>query len=498
MGRRTNEELKAKGATPRMKGEGTVFHVPGRKSGYRAVRTIEINGKKRQISGSGATEEQAILQREKNVIKELGKTQAGYGQAEVLQKAVFMIKKLTSSSTLEDLMYDWLEWRKYQTLPSKKISGAVRKQYETHIRLHLGPSELGQMKISDIRRNDIETYFFKELPRHTKRIIRDGEEMDVPYLSASNQRAQQSIVNMALNYAVHPLGLLQTNPAIGMERIQKSDGVTANTGLEKKRKMAYKLAELLMGHPDEARWMLQLLTGARQSEILGATWSESFLYLFDAPEAGKPPRFIIQQQLVRDPDARELKKVRRTKSRSSTRVVPLDPRMVKILLDYKSRQDQQQAAAKQAQAEEDARTLKPGESRKVYWAPYPGMEDLVFCEPNGRPTTHQRDHKRWRALLERFGPDMEGDTITMHGLRHLCASILATTPGVSLEQIRQVLGHGSTAVTSAVYLHIGAQNLEQPIHNYTSAIFRDRDLKAQGKVVPPYSDEEFYDKLHGV
>lgn len=464
-----------------MKGEGTVFQIPGRKSGFRAVRTIEINGKKRQISGSGSTEEQAILQREKNVIKELGKTQAGFGQAEVLQKAVFMIKKLTASSTLEDLMYDWLEWRKYQTLPSKKISGAVRKQYETHIRLHLGPSALGQMKIGEIRRNDIETYFFKELPRNTKRIVRDGEEVEVPYLSASNQRAQQSIVNMALNYAVHPLGLLQSNPATGMERIQKADGLTSNTGLEKKRKMAYKLAELLEGRRDEARWMLQLLTGARQSEILGATWSESFLYLFDKPEAGKPPRFIIQQQLVRDPDARELKKVKRTKSRSSTRVVPLDPRMVQILWDHKMQQEAMKEAA-----------IAAGR-----WKPLEGMEDLVFCEPNGRPTTHQRDHKRWRKLLEEFAPHMEGDTITMHGLRHLCASILATTPGVSLEQIRQVLGHGSTAVTSAVYLHIGAQNLVQPITSYTSAIFRDRDLKAQGKEVPAYGDEEYYDNLHG-
>ncbi len=53
-----------------------------------------------------------------------------------------------------------------------------------------------------------------------------------------------------------------------MERIQKTEPSTANTGLEKKRKMAYKLAELLEGHTDEARWMLQPLTGARQSEVL--------------------------------------------------------------------------------------------------------------------------------------------------------------------------------------------------------------------------------------
>jgi integrase len=225
--------------------------------------------------------------------------------------------------------------------------------------------------------------------------------------------------------------------------------------------------------------MLALLTGARQSEVLGATWSDSFMYLFDEQEPGKPPRFLIQQQLVRDPDAKEFKKVKRTKSKSSTRVVPLDPRLVEILHRHKERQDQ----------------IKEMAIANGKWDPLPDMKDLVFCEPNGRPTSHQRDHKRWKALLAEFAPHMEGDTINLHGLRHLCASILATTPGVSLEQIKQVLGH-SSSVTSTVYLHIGAQNLVKPMESYTNAIFRDRDLRAAGLTVPAYSDEEFYDRLH--
>jgi integrase len=479
MGRRNNDELRAAGSSIRKRGEGTVFEVPGRPGYFRAVRTIQVDGKPKKITGSGTSPDQAIQRREKNVVKELSGTQSVYAQAKVFQDAYAATKKLTPSSTLHELMIDWLEWRKYQTLPSKKISGAVRKQYETHIRLHLGQSELGRMKINEISRNDIETYFFRELPRNTKIISRDGKDVEVPYLSVSNQRAQQSIVNMALNYAVHPLGLLNINPATGMERIQKTDSITNNSGLEKKRKMAYKIAELLEGRPDEARWMLALLTGARQSEVLGATWSDSFMYLFDEQEPGKPPRFLIQQQLVRDPDAKEFKKVKRTKSKASTRVVPLDPRLVEILHRHKERQDLIKAIA-----------IANGT-----WDPLPEMEDLVFCEPTGRPTSHQRDHKRWKALLAEFAPHMEGDTISLHGLRHLCASILATTPGVSLEQIKQVLGH-SSSVTSTVYLHIGAQNLVKPIESYTNAIFRDRDLRAAGLPVPAYSDEEFYDRLH--
>jgi len=289
-------------------------------------------------------------------------------------------------------------------------------------------------------------------------------------------------VNMALNYAVYPLGLIENNPAFGMERMPKEDRTTANSELEDKRKIAYKLAMILDGRHDEARWLLQLLTGARQSEILGATWSSSFKYLTEVNNPAKPPRFIIQQQLVRDPYGEGLKIVKRTKSKSSTRVVPLDPRLVEVLLRYKARQM------------ELIEEYKNHPDPKKRWNPPEGMEDLVFCEmPTGRPTSHQRDHKRWKALLAKFSDQLEGDVITMHALRHLAASLMATTPGVSLEQIRQVLGHGSAAVTSAIYLHISAQNLVAPMTNFTSAVFRDRERNRQGLTVQPYNDQEFFE-----
>jgi hypothetical protein len=339
---------------------------------------------------------------------------------------------------------------------------------------------MGQTPLNQLTRPIIENYFFRELPRNTKTIWRDGEQEVVPTLSISNQRAQQSIVNMALNYAVYPLSLIPSNPSTGMDRIRKEDNVTANTDLEKKRKMAYTLARILRGEPDEARWLFQLLTGCRQSEALGATWGESFLYLFEEPKPGKPPTFIVKQQLARDPFGEGLKIAHRTKSRSSTRVIPLDPRLVEVLREHKQRQDQMIA------------DLRDHPDPKRRWNPLPGMEDLVFCEPTGRPTAHQTDHKRWKSVLHRFKFELEGDEISLHGLRHLCASILATTPGVTIEQIKNILGHASTVVTSAVYLHIGAQNLVSPIANFTSAIFRDREAEEKGLPIPPYSDEEFF------
>ena len=115
MGRRSNEELKAAGASPRKRGEGTVFEVPGRPGYFRAVRTLEIKGKPVQVSGSGNTQEQAIQRREKNVIKKLGSSpQSAFAQPKVFPDAVALTKKPTPSITLEVPMGDWPEWRKYQ------------------------------------------------------------------------------------------------------------------------------------------------------------------------------------------------------------------------------------------------------------------------------------------------------------------------------------------------------------------------------------------------
>jgi integrase len=478
MARRSNEELLKDGEKPRKKGEGTVFELPGRPGYFRAVRVItDAKGVSRQVSGSGSSPEQAIQRRESNVIKHFTGQPGAQLHLKEIRKAEASVRGLTAQSTFHELMIDWLEWRRYQTSPKNKLGGATRKQYETHIRLHLGPSEMGQTPIGRLTRQHIEHYFFRELPRHTKKIVREGKEEEVPALSISNQRAQQSIVNMTLNYAAKNLELIPSNPASEMERIFHPDNVTANTELNKKRKMAYKLALLLRGHRYEARYLFALLTGARQSEILGATWGGSFLYLLDDYDPGKPARFVIKQQLVRDPDSPDgkLTVVQRTKSRASTRVIPLDPRLVELLLELKQRRD---AAAQDP----------------IYWAPEPGLEDLVFCDlPSGKPVTHQRDHKRWKAVLKEFAEQLDGDEISLHGLRHLTASIMVTS-GAPIEHVKNMLGHNSAAVTSAIYLHLGPANMVEDVQNFTSQIFRDRIAAEEGREIPPYNDDDFFER----
>jgi integrase len=477
MGRRTNEELWKSRQAPNRKGEGTVFEVirNGQKT-YRAVRVITVKkGEKPvQISGTGRTSEEAIERREENVLKRLSEIAGTSTAAKIMRKAEIApsVSGLTLESPFSDLLYEWLKWKKRQTLPSKAITPAVYKQYETHVRKHLSSSPLGTTAIGNLNRHAFETYFFETLMEQTKPIVRDDKVHYVPYLSVSNRRAQQAIINQALNYAVSQLRLLDVNPASGMERIPKEDYRLNNENLEKKRKMAYKLAMLLDGHPQEARWLTSLLLGLRQSEVLGLDWQESFMYLEDN-RPDRPPRVIVKQQLVRDPESGELSIVSRTKSKTSTRVIPLDPRFVEILLAHKARQ-----------REIRKKTPQTGPA----WAKH-----LVFAESDGRPTSHQRDHKRWRALLKSFREELGGDEVRLHALRHFAASIMITS-GATAEEAKLMLGHSSTVVTTAVYLHMGAQNLVEPTAALTTAIFRDRDKARQGLEVAPYDDDEYYER----
>ena len=474
--RRTSAELWASKQAPRKRGEGTVFEVVrDGKTTYRAVRVITLapDTKPVQISGTGQTAADAIARREENVLKRLAKLGGSARAREIVKRNdIKPLTGLTQDSMMADLLWEWLKWKRRQTMPSKSINPQVAKSYETHIRLHLSVSEVGQTAIGEISKQMLERYFFETLPEHKKQVVRDGKTVLVPHLSVSNRRTQQSIINMALAHAVHNLRILETNPASGMERIPKGDYRLNNEALEKKRKMAYKLAMLLDGHVQEARWLVSLLTGIRQSEALGLDWEKSFLYLEDN-RPDRPAIMVIKQQLFRDPDDRSLSIVERTKSRSSTRVIPLDPRLVEILLAHKKRQAE---IKKQPQ-----------------WNPEQWAKNLVFCEKDGRPTSHQRDHKRWRALLREFSEQLGGDEIRLHGLRHLAASI-AITSGSSPEQLRLLLGHGSTAVAAVTYIHLGAQNLVEPTTALTSAIFRDRDKHRAGEEVSPYDDDDYYER----
>ena len=445
MVRKTNEELWAERRAPKKRGEGSVFQIADpnnpAKTKWRATRTLYMStdGHAVQVSGTGSSEEEAIRRREENWTKR--KIQLGELPASALRSTPSELK-----ITLTDWLDEWLRWKSIQTSNEHRISESVVAQYESSIRLHIRP-ELGTKPIRLITKRQIEDLLFTTLPAK-KKTYKDefGEtvESSEPLLGLSKLRTIQGILNMAFRRAFDERMILE-NPTLGVPKIDKPKGVAAEENLESKLWYPQRLAEYLVGHDDEARWLLLISCGLRPSEKLGATWS-SFSHL----RGRGTPTFEVKQQLAIHPKSGEIYINPQTKTQAGRRIIPLDKRMVKVLLNYKAKQDEWK--------------------KSPDWKPAKGLEDLVFTTSKGLPIRHQTDTKQWRKLLEDFGLEF----VRQHAMRHLCISNL-----VKLEQpieiIRAIAGHESESITRATYTHLSPSSKAGPIKAYADYLFANRD-----------------------
>ncbi len=75
--------------------------------------------------------------------------------------------------------------------------------------------------------------------------------------------------------------------------------------------------------------------------------------------------------------------------------------------------------------------------------------DLVFTTRKGTPIEPRNINRTFDALVKRAGVQR----IRFHDLRHSCATLLFAQ-GVDLQTIRDLLGHSSIGVTSAIYVDV--------------------------------------------
>lgn len=469
MVRRTNQQLWDAHQSPKKRGEGSVFYVKpsnGKPGFYRATRTVSWDPVKRraiQVTGSGPTPAEAIARREANHTRAL--VRAGK-----LRPSQLPMSDADDARTFDVLLAEWLKWKRSQPVGDGGIRASTYDQYESLIRLHIAPSDLGQMPIRRIERQHVRQFLFEYLPGLTRRASVLDElgqivgHTTLPQLGVSNRRAIQGIVNMALKYAQMEAGYLENNPANGVRPIPKGNYKGRAETLDKYKWVAKNLLFHTRGTPEELRWLLAITTGARQSEILSLTW-DRFTYLKpDKANTGtKPnaPRVVFSHQLQRV-DVGDKKKgwaiVEQVKTPSSHRIVPLDPRVVEVILFYRDNIQKNWMVAKDEKTNEKK------------WKPIPGLENLVFTLENGQPITATRDNKRYRDLLHRYRLPY----VRQHTLRHFAASQMVAN-GTPIEHVAAMLGHGSTSITRAVYLHQEVEALVEPVRGLVDSMFRDRD-----------------------
>ncbi|MBA3875552.1 MAG: site-specific integrase [Anaerolinea sp.] len=185
-----------------------------------------------------------------------------------------------------------------------------------------------------------------------------------------------------------------------------------------------------------ALWTLAVTSGQRQSELLGLAWTELDL-------DGATMR--VERALARV--AGEWRLVA-PKTAGSRHVIPLTPIAVEALHAHRLRQAAERNGA---------------------------PEGLVFTSQRGMPLHRRELSLEWHATLDRLGLPR----VRFHDLRHTAATLMLAA-GHSLEDVKQMLGHSTIALTSDTYSHPVAERLREVAGGVEAMLARSRTRSRMG------------------
>lgn len=267
--------------------------------------------------------------------------------------------------------------------------------YELHVRMHL--ALLARIPLTKLTPNDV------------RRLIRDREAEGC---SPASIRNTVRVLRMALKQAVGD-GLVPRNVAtlVATPRVQRA---------ELDILQPHEAQRLIAAAPDDplgALWVLLVGIGCRLGEASGLRWSDVDLV---AGEVSIARSLRPIDRRLRDQSARRLQFVElKTDASRRTNVLPA------FVVDALRRH----------------RELAAARPRHV--------AGTVFTTPRGTPLDPRNISRAWAAFRDAAGLP----TIRIHDLRHTAAAI-ALAQGLTLEDVKRMLGHATIAQTSDTYGHL--------------------------------------------
>ena len=217
---------------------------------------------------------------------------------------------------------------------------------------------------------------------------------------------------------------------------------------------ARKVLAAAAGIRNGARWSVALALGLRQGEALGLTWPALDL------AAGT---LTVREALQRQPwthgcaatdqcgPARKCPKRRGgglirvpPKSRAGRRTITLPQPLIDAFKAHRAEQHRERLAA----------------------GPLWEDNELVFCQPNGRPMDPRADHRAWRNLLRKAGVRQA----RLHDARHTAATLLLQQ-GVAARVAMQILGHSQVTLTLGTYSHVVSELAQDAAQRVGAALW---------------------------
>jgi integrase len=171
------------------------------------------------------------------------------------------------------------------------------------------------------------------------------------------------------------------------------------------------------GHGDdlEALYVLAVMTGMRQGELLGLRWPDLDW------DSG---RLEVRHTLQWDGRAWYLAEPKTGRSRRS---IKLPPTVLQALRGHRARQHTQRLG------------LGPA------WQDH----GFVFCQADGTPLPARNLGRLFAKLLQRAGLPR----VRFHDLRHTAGTSLIAE-GIPLVMVKDLLGHSTIAITADIYSHV--------------------------------------------
>lgn len=400
------------------------------------AKTAQVRTRKRGKTFSYIFEAGKLNGKRKVVEKGGFPTKSAALKAGLLAYADFLhgnIGIVSESVTLAGFMTKWLN-----EVVSVNVKATSMQGYLSYFKNQIVPY-LGSVKIQELTPAMLDEWL--------RRLLRKG-------LSKNTISAIHAFIHNALNYAVYPAQLIQSNPADYIKAPKNAPRNVIKRHIITPEKYAALLAKYPFGSPFYIPLMLLYHTGMRISEVLGLSWS-------DVDFAKK--RINVRQQI--NYRSRQGYYLNEPKNESSKRYILIDDYLLSELRRWKARQ---------------------AENEKQFGDSYV----YIYCEESGHvqrqpksfPISNEKVslvcvREDGRLLLKEILTRMlcrEG--LNAHSFRHTHTTVLAEI-GVPAKAIAGRLGHADATITQNLYTHNTEKLQEAAVINFAKTLQTNHECR---------------------
>ena len=370
-------------ANKRANGEGTIVKNirNGVQKGWRASITIgrDDNGKIKRKEFTGKTQQEV-----KKKLEEYKK--------EMLLGTISSDDKITVSEWYHTWLFDY----RIKDLKPKSF-----EKYEGIYRNYIKDSELGKIKLKDLRATHIQRYYNK---------LQDTKPIST--IKGINTRLKPCLGE------AEKQGYIQKNYCKMVTLPKDNNKKTIQVLTQQQQKL---FIEAIKGHKLEVLFLIALGTGLRLGELLGLKWSD-----IDFNTGILTVNRTLSR--VKNQTTGKYEIIEQTpKTKNSNRTIPVPNDILNKLKEHKKNQSKQR--------------LLIGEGYI--------NNNYVFTDDIGNPIDDKRPGRNLKSTLAKLSID----PIKFHALRHTYATRLFEA-NVPPKTVQVLMGHYDISITMDIYTHV--------------------------------------------